>query len=146
MNYFLKMRGTTSSPPIVSLSEIIWSWIGSFIGIAAVASIHFKLLQGTDLLMIIGSFGASAVLIYGAVRSPLAQPRNLIGDIKQGRNRNQAKTDQDRFPSRVSAKGGKAAAQKQHSQQCQHDDCPDALQKKIVDAHQIHKMILCFLS
>ena len=29
--------------------------------------------------MIIGSFGASAVLIYGAVRSPLAQPRNLLG-------------------------------------------------------------------
>ncbi len=29
--------------------------------------------------MIIGSFGASAVLIYGAVRSPLAQPRNFIG-------------------------------------------------------------------
>ena len=27
----------------------------------------------------IGSFGASAVLAYGAVRSPLAQPRNLIG-------------------------------------------------------------------
>ncbi|CAB1077448.1 hypothetical protein D1AOALGA4SA_5236 [Olavius algarvensis Delta 1 endosymbiont] len=33
----------------------------------------------TDLVMIIGSFGASAVLIYGAIRSPLAQPRNLIG-------------------------------------------------------------------
>ena len=33
----------------------------------------------TDFLMIIGSFGASAVLIYGAIRSPLAQPRNLIG-------------------------------------------------------------------
>ena len=29
--------------------------------------------------MIIGSFGASAVLIYGAVKSPLAQPRNLMG-------------------------------------------------------------------
>ena len=27
----------------------------------------------------IGSFGASAVLIYGAIRSPLAQPRNLVG-------------------------------------------------------------------
>jgi CBS-domain-containing membrane protein len=27
----------------------------------------------------IGSFGASAVLVYGAVRSPLAQPRNLVG-------------------------------------------------------------------
>ncbi len=29
--------------------------------------------------MVIGSFGASAVLIYGAIRSPLAQPRNLLG-------------------------------------------------------------------
>ncbi len=29
--------------------------------------------------MLIGSFGASAVLIYGAIKSPLAQPRNLIG-------------------------------------------------------------------
>jgi len=31
------------------------------------------------LAMIIGSFGASAVLVYGAIRSPLAQPRNLMG-------------------------------------------------------------------
>lgn len=30
-------------------------------------------------MLIIGSFGTSAVLIYGAIRSPLAQPRNLIG-------------------------------------------------------------------
>jgi len=29
--------------------------------------------------MIIGSFGASAVLIYGHTHSPLAQPRNFIG-------------------------------------------------------------------
>ncbi|MBT8339434.1 MAG: HPP family protein [Desulfatitalea sp.] len=40
---------------------------------------HFKLLDQSALIMIIGSFGASAVLIYGAIRSPLAQPRNLIG-------------------------------------------------------------------
>jgi len=79
MNYFKKMRGTTKSPPSVSLSEIIWSWIGAFSGMATVALINFNVLEGTDLVMIIGSFGASAVLIYGAVRSPLAQPRNLIG-------------------------------------------------------------------
>lgn len=30
-------------------------------------------------LLLIGSFGASSVLIYGAIQSPLAQPRNLIG-------------------------------------------------------------------
>jgi len=31
------------------------------------------------LTLVVGSFGASAVLIYGAVNSVLAQPRNLIG-------------------------------------------------------------------
>jgi CBS-domain-containing membrane protein len=31
------------------------------------------------LFFLIGSFGASAVLIYGSIRSPLAQPRNLLG-------------------------------------------------------------------
>ena len=79
MKYFSKMKGSTKSPPPVGLSEIFWSWIGAFLGIASVAFINYKIFQGTDLVMIIGSFGASAVLIYGAIRSPLAQPRNLIG-------------------------------------------------------------------
>lgn len=79
MNYLQKMKGTTSSPPRVSLSEVFWSWLGSFLGIAAVALVHFRLLAGSDLLLVIGSFGASAVLIYGAIKSPLAQPRNLLG-------------------------------------------------------------------
>lgn len=73
------MRGSTNSPPRVRFSEIVWSWIGAFFGIAAVAVINYSILEGTDFIMIIGSFGASAVLIYGAIKSPLAQPRNLIG-------------------------------------------------------------------
>ncbi len=73
------MKGTAKSPPRVSLSEIIWSWVGSFLGIAAVALINYNILGGTDLIMLIGSFGASAVLVYGAINSPFAQPRNLIG-------------------------------------------------------------------
>ena len=73
------MKGSSKSPPAVSLSEIGWSWIGSFLGIAAVSYINYNRLEETDLVMIIGSFGASAVLIYGAIKSPLAQPRNLIG-------------------------------------------------------------------
>jgi CBS-domain-containing membrane protein len=79
MNYLHKMKGSGQSPPKVGLSEVVWSWVGSFLGIAAVCLIHYKLLNHTDLMMIIGSFGASAVLIYGAIRSPLAQPRNLLG-------------------------------------------------------------------
>ncbi|MDA8141276.1 MAG: HPP family protein [Desulfobacteraceae bacterium] len=79
MNYFAKMKGHTQSPPRVGTMEIVWSWIGGFLGIAAVGLIHYRLLDQTGLMMIIGSFGASAVLVYGAIRSPLAQPRNLIG-------------------------------------------------------------------
>jgi CBS-domain-containing membrane protein len=79
VEYFKKMRGTTKSPPMVGLSEIIWSWVGGFAGTGAVAFINFNLLAGKDLLMIVASLGASAVLVYGAVKSPLAQPRNLMG-------------------------------------------------------------------
>lgn len=79
MNYLQKMKGGGQSPPKVGLFEVLWSWIGSFLGIAVVAFAHYKILDQTGLMLIIGSFGASAVLIYGAIRSPLAQPRNLLG-------------------------------------------------------------------
>lgn len=60
----------------VKWREIVYSWAFSFAGIGVLG-----LLNVVDPIHIftIGSFGASAVLIYGAPRSPLAQPRNLIG-------------------------------------------------------------------
>jgi len=79
MSFFSKMSGGKQSPPMVSLSEITWSWIGAFLGITPLAFLNYNLFQGNDPVFIIGSFGASAVLIYGAVKSPLAQPRNLVG-------------------------------------------------------------------
>lgn len=60
-------------------ANIIWSWIGSFFGILSIVLIHKGILGDEDLGLVIGSFGASAVLVYGAIHSPLAQPRNLIG-------------------------------------------------------------------
>lgn len=79
-HYFGKMRGTTRrGPPRVSTTEILWSWLGAFLGIGVVAWVEQWFLEGTDNLLMIGSFGASAVLVYGAPRSPLAQPRNLVG-------------------------------------------------------------------
>ena len=77
--FFAKMAGETQSPPRVSGTEVFWSWLGSFLGIGLVAYINDGFLDKTDLVLIIGSFGASAVLIYGAIKSPLAQPRNLMG-------------------------------------------------------------------
>jgi CBS-domain-containing membrane protein len=79
MTYFDKMKGTTKSPPRVGFEEIVWSWLGAFIGITAVAYLNFVVLDGTGVILMIASFGASAVLLYGAVKSPLAQPRNAIG-------------------------------------------------------------------
>lgn len=79
-DYLGRMRGTTRGrPPRVSVAEIFWSWVGAFSGIAAVGWAGQLLFAGHDLALLIGSIGASAVLVYGAPRSPLSQPRNLIG-------------------------------------------------------------------
>lgn len=79
MDYFKKMRGTTQSPPRVALSEVLWSWTGAVIGIALVGLLHARLVDQAGQALLIGSFGATAVLVYGAIRSPLAQPRNVFG-------------------------------------------------------------------
>ncbi|KAA6187950.1 HPP family protein [Thiohalocapsa marina] len=78
--YLHKMRGSTrGASPRVSNAEVFWSWLGSFIGIALVAWLNSHWFPATDATLLIGSLGASAVLLYGAPRSPLAQPRNLVG-------------------------------------------------------------------
>lgn len=76
-NYVFKLRGSKRSIPLDKphYRHILWSWLGSFIGIAATAYLSVK--TGTPLLM--APFGASSVLIFGVPDSPLAQPRNLIG-------------------------------------------------------------------
>lgn len=53
--------------------------MGAFFGIGIIGFINSKYFVLNDNLFLIGSFGASSVLIYGAINSPLAQPRNLIG-------------------------------------------------------------------
>lgn len=68
---------------------LLWAWIGGFVGIAIVEVIfarpsHFS--SSKDLPphpwqspVIIGSFGASSVLLYATPASPLAQPRAFVG-------------------------------------------------------------------
>jgi CBS-domain-containing membrane protein len=77
--YFLKMKGGGTSPPRVGISEVLWSWLGSFAGIGILGYLSSSYFEPRDMTMIIGSFGASAVLVYAAIKSPLAQPRNLVG-------------------------------------------------------------------
>ncbi len=79
MEYFGKMKGGAKSPPRVDAVEIPGRGWGLLPGPPPWRRSTTHLLAGTDRVMLIGSFGASAVLVYGAVRSPLAQPRNLVG-------------------------------------------------------------------
>ncbi len=79
-NYFQRMKPTGTCPPRKPASKIIWSWIGAFLGILLVSIIgRCLVLAGTDSLFLIGSFGASAVLVYGAPMAEFSQPRNLVG-------------------------------------------------------------------
>lgn len=75
----MKIHKSLKVQSCVCKTQILWSWIGAFTGIALVSIITSFALEGTGMTLVIGSFGASAVLIYGAVDSPLAQPRNLLG-------------------------------------------------------------------
>lgn len=64
---------------LVDAREHFWAFIGSFVGIGIIAYLQSHLLSANDNLFLIGSFGASSVLVYGVIQSPLAQPRNLVG-------------------------------------------------------------------
>jgi CBS domain-containing membrane protein len=64
---------------LVDYKEHFWSFLGAFFGIGIIAFIQSHQLLQAENVFLIGSFGASSVLIYGAIQSPLAQPRNLIG-------------------------------------------------------------------
>jgi len=84
-NYILKNNTYRKAKYIIYRQTILnpidhlWTFLGGFVGIGLIAyiqSLSFPTLENTFL---IGSFGASAVLVYGATNSPLAQPRNLVG-------------------------------------------------------------------
>ncbi|MCH7409186.1 HPP family protein [Belliella sp. DSM 111904] len=64
---------------LVDLKENFWSFVGSFIGLGIIAFIQDIFFVESDNLFLIGSFGASSVLVYGVIQSPLSQPRNLLG-------------------------------------------------------------------
>lgn len=66
----------TSHNPIDNL----WAVTGAFLGIASIGLLQelFHQTDNQDILFLIGAFGATSVLLFGATNSPLAQPRNLI--------------------------------------------------------------------
>lgn len=75
---YKKVKYYVYKETLVDGVEHFWSFLGAFLGIGIIAYLQSGLPK-EDQIFLIGSFGASSVLIYGAINSPLAQPRNLIG-------------------------------------------------------------------
>lgn len=76
---YRKTRYILYKETLVDYREHFWAFVGSFFGIGIIAYLESQQLPHSDLVFLIGSFGASSVLVYGVIQSPLAQPRNLIG-------------------------------------------------------------------
>lgn len=76
---YRKTRYVLYRETLVDYKEHFWAFLGSFVGIGLIAYLQSTELPQSDVVFLIGSFGASSVLVYGVIQSPLAQPRNLIG-------------------------------------------------------------------
>lgn len=77
--HFRKARYILYKETMIDTREHIWTFLGAFTGIGLIGFLNSLYFTASDNLFLIGSFGASSVLIYGIINSPLAQPRNLIG-------------------------------------------------------------------
>ena len=76
---YRKTRYVLYKETLVDFREHFWAFIGSFVGMGLIAYLQYGKMNESDFVFLIGSFGASCVLVYGVIQSPLAQPRNLIG-------------------------------------------------------------------
>lgn len=76
---YRKTRYILYKETLIDYKEQFWSFLGSFIGIGLIAYSQSQQLLHQDVVYLIGSFGASSVLVYGIIESPFSQPRNLVG-------------------------------------------------------------------
>ncbi len=75
MDYFGKFRGRGALlPPKPKSRDVLFAWIGGFIAIVIIG----YLTESYHNLLVMGSFGASCVLLFGFPSSPFSQPRNVI--------------------------------------------------------------------
>lgn len=70
-----KLRGqSTPLPPAPKLSNVALAWLGGVLAISVLAGLGDWL----SLSLVLGSFGASCVLVFGFPDVPFSQPRNII--------------------------------------------------------------------
>ena len=76
---YRKTRYILYKETLIDFKEQFWSFLGSFVGIGLIAYFQSQQFSHQDVVYLIGSFGASSVLVYGIIESPFSQPRNLVG-------------------------------------------------------------------
>ncbi|AFY41652.1 HPP family protein [Nostoc sp. PCC 7107] len=76
IHFLQKFQGdNTKLPPKHSAKAIMLAWLGGFLAISAVA-----ILSNTfSVALVLGSFGASCVLVFGFPDAAFSQPRNILG-------------------------------------------------------------------
>ena len=74
-SFLMKLRGDgIDLPPKPSNKNVVLAWLGGALAIAAVATLSNAL----SAVLVLGSFGASCVLIFGYPDVPFSQPRNVV--------------------------------------------------------------------
>lgn len=75
LKFLGKLKGDGAAlPPLAPARQIALAWLGGFLAIGSIA-LSADLLSASLLL---GSFGASCVLVFGFPDLPFSQPRNVL--------------------------------------------------------------------
>ena len=75
MSFLKKLKGDGAPlPPHPTTKAVALAWLGGFCAIATVAALTDYL----SVALVLGSFGASCVLVFGYPDVPFSQPRNVI--------------------------------------------------------------------
>ncbi|MCY1546203.1 HPP family protein [compost metagenome] len=71
-----KLQGeAVALPPRPPLKQVAIAWLGGVLAMACVASANDLL----SMTLVLGSFGASCVMVFGFPDLPFSQPRNVLG-------------------------------------------------------------------
>lgn len=80
-SYFAKWKGQGSqAPDVPGWDGLLTSLVGGYLGMLALTGFHKFFYHFAHIDLLIASFGASAVILYGAPDSPLGTPRAFVGE------------------------------------------------------------------